>query len=776
MKRIIRFGALIIALAVMLGALPAMAAGGEVTIYHREDGSDEDFYPQYVVYHNSTLYLFGYDYNYRTWSYQDGLSDTFEIDRGDLAGDENSMDKYVRGGTYTSVRGYMADDDAIYCLTIATEEEVDEDENYSSWFKEAKLARLTLNEAGVLAMDEDAVELDWYDMIESYGDSEYSRQVDKPIIVNGKLVFSTYTDNGRGIGVYDIASGDGELFETQMNVDNFCVKGDELLIVNTNYEDDGYTAQLHVFDLETGEAGDPLCDLPTEGYQTPSNLAYDEATDSLYYILNGELWRMAGMDPAAAESIAAVQIEGWSDMVPIITEEGYFVCGDWRTIIARNLDPSMRAETSLKVYTSYNNYMDDAYYDFTARHPEVEVIKANTYSDLIQAMLNRNDNVDVYVISTSGNDYSALFDRGYMAELTGSQVISDFVESVYPSIQAMVTKNGEVYGVPVSMWVNGTMSYNPQALEKAGLTEDDVPTTWMEYLQLLQRVPALVEDNDKVRLFDAYRTVDDVRFDIFYTMLSAYTTYMQAGGTEEMSFNTELMRSLLEEFEKIDFSAMGLMESYEDDYVMATSESENSVLFNGWSDISPYANRGSSSVPLLLAMEEGAAPMLDCNIEVAFVNPFSQNRELAIEYIEDAVKKMQGIFLVQVCPDKNEPIRNSYFEENLKYYDEQIETMKAELEKASEEDKESWQSQIDDMETWRQEYEENYAWDATEESIAKYRGYADYMHPTRSLGMDDEGQETYYMQISEYLEGNVDGPTMLKNIDDKLKMMLMEGM
>ena len=287
--------------------------------------------------------------------------------------------------------------------------------------------------------------------------------------------------------------------------------------------------------------------------------------------MNGELFKMPGLDINAAQSVAAVQIDTWSEMSPVLTEDGYFICSDYQTIIARNTDPTARAATTLTVYTNYNESMEDAYFTFANTHTDVDVVIATSYEDITEAMMNQSDAVDIYAVSVNSEDYAALLDRGYLADLSASKTLSDTVSQMYPSIQQVVMKDGALMALPLEMYTN-CMSYNPAAMQKLGLTEDDMPKTWIQFLQFLQKAPGLVGDTG-VSVFEKYMTQDDARLNLFYNMLNSYMLYLTKTDGVEMSFDTDIMRNLLAEFDKIDWTAFGLMESYDDEDTSAHPES-----------------------------------------------------------------------------------------------------------------------------------------------------------------------------------------------------------
>ena len=772
MKNMRRMLAVLMAVAMMLTAMPAFAA----TMIFSE-GDMSDFYLNWMTMYDGRLFLFSYDGEYVVWSADEGISDVRKLDIEELAGEDEAEDEDESSYYNRNYSGFVGGEDGMYVMvyTYLIEQDLEED-YYGSWLEKAEFIRLDVAEDGELSFSDDRTEMEWDDMVESYDDSEYAQDMQMPFIKNGRVIFSTYTDNGYGLGVYEIESGEGEIVSMDFSVETFCPYKDGALLVSRDYDNYEAPPEMHYYNVETGES-EEMGEIPSVEYTNPSSLVYSEENDTLYFTLNGCLWGMPSLDAEQAMEIGAVPTNGWSSFPAFITADGSYICGDYQNISAMSVDPSDRPEASITVVTSYNNYMDEAYFKFTTSHTDVEVVKAASYSDIVKAMMNKDSSVDIYTLSLADNGYKAVFDRGYMAELDGSAVISELVGKMYPALQEAVVKDGVIYGVPVSMYTGGSaISYDPVAFEKAGFTEEDVPETVMELIQLFQRMPEVLAANEELSIFQPYMTQQDVKYSLFYQIIGMYGQAMMKGDVEK-SFDSELLRSLMEEFEKIDFNAMNLPEDYEEDYEWVP-EDEHRVLFETYADISSQTYvLNNVWRPMLVALDEGMEPIIDANLDIAFVNPYSENRELAIEFLEMTVSAFQQRYLNNICPDENEPIRNEYYEENLQYYNDEIEAMYAEMEKAGDDEtKAMWQEQITEMENWRDEYETEGAWDVTEESLAYYKQYAGYMYPARSLGLEGDAQETYYDQIWKYIEGTVSYEEMLNNIDDKLKMMLMEDM
>ena len=321
------------------------------------------------------------------------------------------------------------------------------------------------------------------------------------------------------------------------------------------------------------------------------------------------------------------------------------------------------------------------------------------------------------------------------------------------------------------MFGRARRSCNPAALTQLGLTEEDVPANWMELFQLLQRLPEMLEEAPEVNVFESYMTQSDARQMLFSALMDDYMLYISQP-ENEFSFDTPLFRELMAAFEAVDFEALGLSEEYEDD-LYAIVQDRADTLFYGYGSFDPTV---SSEPPMLcLALDEGMQPMADTMVMVAFVNPFSPNRDLAIEYLECAAEQVDAIMRIAMMPGENEPVLNSRFEEALKNYDAQIASLEAQLENAEEVDKQALEAELKEMKDSRESYEKDSRYTASEESIAAYREAAQYMTVGMYMGMDSETASEYYAQQNQYLNGAITLDEFIRNIDQKLRMIVREG-
>ena len=766
----------------LCAALPALAAPGDATVFRDDYSGSSEISLNSIAYYNGRIYIFSYDNRYGIWNDAEGKLDLYELNNTLFTGSGDTESEDLDDGEtrYTNFNGAISGDDGIYFL-FATSKTIEEDGSYDSQFETMELYKAEVAEDGTLSLPEDAepVEMEWDDMVDEYDNSSYPNGLSNPQIRGGKLVGSTYLDSGdRAIAVLDVEDGSCTLIDLQPDdecyLNSWCFYQDGSVLLNYgHYTEETSESVLHTLNLETEEEA-PLCTVTGKSIYS---MVYDEAKDTLYFACNGELCRMKGADASTIESISALAVNNGDGQPTFLTDDGRYLTGDYQTVVLRGTDPSQRAEISLTVYSSYNSYVQNAAYTFGNTHSNVEVVMATSYEDVVQAMMNQSDAVDIYVLSVSDPGYAALLERGYLADLSSSDKITNFVNSVYPGLQDVLIRDGKVVALPVELYTS-CMSYSPKAAEALGVTE--LPTSWLELFRFLaEDAPALLESHEGYNILPTYNTAEDMRNQLFTQMFQDYMLYLEKEDVE-FAFDTDLMHSLLDAFEKIDFTKLGLMEDYDDDDSVSYSSDDDKTLFSTWGtvDCQMYNMTSTSTLPLMLSLGTEDSPRLRAEMSVAFVNPYSKNQEAAIEYLETTVDGMEQTFIIDLCPDQNEPVLNAYYEQNIQSMKEYKDSLEQQIAECTDEDeKAALQEQLESQQQYIDEYTKNNAYDASEESIAKYREYGDKLRAAEYFGVDiysESDKDSMYSQMTQYLQGAIDANTMLQKLDKTVKMMILE--
>ena len=746
----------ILALCLLAMGIPAMAASGSVPLFTLPaDSTDNlrgfDYDPQ-----QGKIYALGYEHLY-TMNEDGSDVQAWEIEPYDLGEDsENS---------YFNIGGIFCWEGTFYVLAagaIYTEDQSNVE------IRDFGLHALNFDEeAGTVSL-ELALPMDGEALVQDEGGFVYFSLPSQMIQSGDKLYSMEYMVNGMQLICFDPAAGSVELQAIDDDVRGLLpYQEDKLLAVFSDFTDT-VRFPVNVLDPATGDV-EELFVLELGANVYPDFYVYDVYNGAFYCGANGELLRIAGTDADAAVAVAANPLS-YADS-GAFTLDGDLLLGNYEAIWRVNTDPEERPETRLVVQANSDSSLEAARVPFQQAHPEVEVVLSQSAGDVAQAMLTQTATPDIYTLYVDSAEYSAVFGRGYMAELTGSEILSDFAAAVYPAIQEMIQKDGEVYGLPLEAYGFGDLSYSPEAFERLGLTEEDVPTTWMEFFDLLGRLPDYLENDPDVAVFETYLAETDLRYMLFSSLMDSYMLYISQP-ENEFSFDTPLFRELMAAFEAVDFEALGVSEEGSGDYVY---NAESTMFYTYGSSFSPYVT-GSGPQMLYLGLDEGMQPLVSTDVTVAFVNPLSQNRDLAIEYLEYASEQVDTIMRITMMPGENEPVLNPYFEETLENYDEQIASLETQLLSAEEVDKQALEATLEEMQGYRDDFEKNNRYNASEESIAAYREVAGYIVVSTYLDMDSETSNEYYEQRNQYIDGAITLDEFIRNIDQKLQMIVLEGM
>ena len=772
-----KFLSLLAALSLLTLPMTALAAPGDALLLRADAQCGVDL--RGLVEADGTVYMF--TYHDEVYTLAPG-ADTperraFQTPQPEMEDEETTL--------YPDIAAYIAYDGAPCVVLTEMLEETEgegEDAEYFRTCEGAWLCELQFDQEGNASVGEEITELDWFDLIQGT-DYEYYAQCDRPFVAGDLLCFTSYDESGNNIIVMtDLSDGDTEIYyPTDLGLDAYveeiCAYKDGLLLtLSVQYTQDGNIANLYRTDPEAEEA-ELLAEVPLTGQGYPDGLVYRTDNDTLYFAMNGELWALPGMDAERLESVASLPVEASYDVRPILTSEGYYITGNYEAVVRRNTDPALRSDVRLTVQRNYNPSINSAYYAFSAEYGDVDVVMVEQVEDVVQAMMNRSSDVDIYCLGVDSAEYEAVYSRGYMAELTESEELSAFIDSLYPFAREACVKDGELLGVPVEFYAN-SMGYDPEAFARLGLTGEDVPTTWQAFFESLEPLAAKVAEVEGMTLFDGFEDYGSARFMLLDTMLASYMAYISQPGSE-LAFDTEAFRGALNACEAVDWTALGLAEPEDMNgysWTSSSGESTHDALFSSYGNpiADTYAVQGAFQ-PLPLGFDGN--PQLSAQMTVAFVNPFSQHREEAIAFLEAVVREMEPVLKIQLCPEENEPVRSPDYDTTLAAYDQMIADAQTQHDAAeTDAEKQAYAVILAEYEKMREDFLRYGAWQASEESIARYRAFAPQIIVIRNLGMGGDNASAFYELQNQFTQGLITADEFIEGVDGKLQMMMLEGM
>lgn len=621
-------------------------------------------------------------------------------------------------------------------------------------------------------------EVQWPDeFLEDYGDGSMQPvYFDDCIVQNGVMYVTVWGNYGQEIYTMPIDTMKPEKIDLGSQEPEMILpySNSGLLAIVNDYNASKTLCEL--YDPATKRV-ETLCEIPFEGYDNCNGFAADTETGRLYCVKDGEIREVNLQTGEVGEGLSEMPLTVYSNVAGRIFADHYYLYTTFDGTVIRNLAPEQKAEYKLKVLDhSYTDAVTDAYFDFTNTHGNVSmaVNRGGSTSSIVEDMMNRSNEVDIYILNVD-DEYEALLERGYLAELDSSEQITASLENMYPAVQEACTRNGKAVAIPVNAycWAFGV---NERALNRIGLTIEDVPTNWNDFLDFLgNELPQAMENDPDVSMFYSDYTQSQVRNILFGQIFRDYMDYA-AATMDVQSYDTPLLNELLTKLENLDLTALHVSEDGESDnsFIYSMSYDDSSVLFETSVGAS-FNNFFSDYTPILLGMDADTPAVLTLEISVAFVNPFSENIDLAIEYLECLQNQLDKEMLYNFYPDLTEAVRSKYYDEYVKNAQESYDEIKKLYDEAEDADKQALAEQLEDAEYWL-EYEKKNNWDISETLVQWFRSNDDNLAVSYGywLYRDTSGEASELIQ--KYYDGQIDVKQLLSGIDKKVRMMEMEGM
>ena len=643
----------------------------------------------------------------------------------------------------------------------------------------ALLIELLIDESGTASFGE-VIDLE-DQMTVDYGDGYTgTREIMNPCYFDGILYCLSYGENGRELLAIDLQAAEVDALSLDVEGDIQSVSAftpGKLLLVEINYNVEPMAVSLLCYDIETEEVT-TLGALPNENWNVPSAIVFDEARGMLYYTLNGSVWRTPVDENGLgeAEEFGDMPLEVYSDCAAVLLDDLYIVSA-YEGVVGRDVTLEKLPEQRLRVQNgAYIESIRGAYYPFTDAHPEYMVsIQNGADADILQNMMNRSADVDIYTMTMSDSAFFALLDRGFMAELGENETIRAHTDALYESLSGAAMREGEIYAVPMSMY-SGTQAINMKLLtEKLGYSE--APRSWPALYALLADMAKTgkLEEYPEVTILSPGYTQRDAQFNFFNSMLESYFLWLDQS-EENLLRGGEVLLDACRAFEAIDWAALGLPEDYDYDEMGWEYNPEN-ILFENTS-VQPRYYHEEAMESVVLAIAEGEPQLMGLEVNAVFVNPFSTQREAAMDYIAEAIALLDPAERISLMPGENTPIESRYYEENLASYDRTIAELEEQLkaqQEAEEPDGESIDmltQNLEELRRYREEYAETGRWEVSEADIARYRNYAEYGVVTRASVWASGA----YTQVAQYLDGAITAEQLCAELEKTLQMQRLEGM
>lgn len=611
----------------------------------------------------------------------------------------------------------------------------------------------------------------------SYGErSSELMQIYESVLAGGRLFLRVGADSGDRIYALELDSGAGEFLDVEHVRGVTAWKDGGLLIETFDYS--AGRIELLICDPEAGSAT-PAC-APMQADAPLAGLAYSAETDRLFYMQDGCVMSVTDFNFDGAQVVAELFVRYADEAESMLMPGDYYVCcAYYDGTSIRSTDPDALPGARITVQSAgIDDTQMNAYYDFNAAHDDAAAVLKENYAEggeIIEAMMNRDSSVDVYILGVSSEAYDALYERGYMVGLSDASVLAA-VEGMYPAVQDVLTRNGEVVAVPAMVY-GWTLGLDYEGFERIGIPRDEMPKDWSGFLDLLAELPERLPEDGSVKVFEDYYTQNQARIELVNAILDSWHLYLNAAG-EEVRYDVPELREALTKVMDLDLGAMGMpLGDEEVSYVMV------SVVGGGGDRTYTLVNPNAGCIigdmsynePALLSVIPGEDVPLPLSMTVAFINPFSPNPDLAQEYLAALVRNLNSRALYNLSDQLNEPVRNRYYQQNADNVQRDIESTLEKLADADPVDAPMWEERVAMLEEQLAEIEA-YSWDISPEHIAWFRAHAGELFVSRYNYVDViYGSEEFDDLTRQFLAGRMDAGAFLTEIDRRVRMKAKEG-
>lgn len=640
---------------------------------------------------------------------------------------------------------------------------------------QSAMYKITLD--GESASAEELYPIDWSTVMDNPGDV----YLDTYASTGAWMVLRTYGDNGtslfRRMNLADGTAQDcalGDLQSTVLSVTSYT----EGRVLITAYTDEQRNRIAFIAYDPAADAAQTLCEADVEQYVSYAGIATDMDSGKTYFTRAGEIFEIDPATGTVGESVSDMPLD-YTDSPASILTGGFYACSQYSAYVLRNVNAAGERGTRLKVYdNSYADTVTDAFYQFSNEHGEVFAVLSREYNDassLVDDMMNRSADVDVYIMQTSTSAFEAVRTRGYIADVGGSETIDQLSGRLYDAIREQLSVNGKLAMLPVdeTFWLPYV---DAAALEKLGLTAADVPANWSDMLDFIANLADRLPADGSVRLLDPYTTDTGARWSLFSMIFQCYQQTLNA---DPNAVSAQEMTEILRKLEQIDFAALGQPTDEDvqrDDYTPDYNDNECLLQLNMGMSLRGITK---NQLPLVMALTPNTPRYLNVDGTVAFINPFSEHQDLALEFMETLAQNMDDAKLATYCQDVTEPVENPNYEQGLASAKDWVDQCKKQLENCEEVDRQSYEEQLANAQQNLDSYEADNFYSISQDDlnwIHENAQYFVYSCPNWLYDSGDDGSSgDAFDLVQQYVDGKITADKLMQEVDRKVRMRMMEG-
>lgn len=327
-------------------------------------------------------------------------------------------------------------------------------------------------------------------------------------------------------------------------------------------------------------------------------------------------------------------------------------------------------------------------------------------AEIAEAFVTNTLAADVILLQSEGFDLDSLKEKGYCYPLSDSPLLAEYVQRLQPSLQDLAKLDSQLLMLPVELY-GEIPGYYPDLFEETGAP---IPETFDEFMLLLESW----QDKYAVNFPDyvPFKSFDPLQ-EVLMLVMNLYANQCEYTG-EAFGFDSPSLYQMLERMDQFFDKNKQAFLSGTPLMKLRSSNFGPSMRLNGFED-----RTGLRPMPLKPREDIPFAAYMDA--WVLMIPHTSQNPGLAMRFLEEYTKAMDQEVLAKLMPDMNEKIEDFNFRVTWDLMDKRLEDMRRLAEKAKGVNKSQAENEVAQYIDHMNQYALENRYIATPETIAQYR-------------------------------------------------------
>ena len=554
---------------------------------------------------------------------------------------------------------------------------------------------------------------------------------------------------------FDLDTKQIKAFDSSRGLQNFIpLQGGQMLLSDSVYEKERLFGRLRVLDTQSGKITKQI-DLP----ERAEALAHDADSGDLLFISQSALWRWDCT--GQPQQLRKLPVSGNGMPNPGIMMQGKLLSAYMRGLFLADPKPPTGGSLHFIGEAPGGSYHGGAYDQFMLSNPDIQL--SYQYSPDMNQTLNTGElgqriqtgmlPFDIMVLNTQTLNLAALIKKGFCMELSDDPELMEAVARMYPSIKEQVIVDGKLYGLPARVDSLRAMTYFKPSLDSLGLTPDDLPTSLVGLAQMVANWRSFPGNQD-IRPFE----VKDALALLRERFIGRYLALATKDG-QQLQFTDPIFVDGLNQIDQLRYPRF--------------PDQQPMVFSDGGSDL--------FSVEVMpLSLTDEGQPVAPARLFVYFVSSASKNREQALSYLRLACQSQQDRYKAALYPDWTKPVVQPDYPQWLQEQQQEEARLEQALKTATgSQQQRRAQEQLDSHRARFAASQDFRQYAVSPAGLLHYQQHlAPYLvfppiNPFTSPG--EPGAEAIQKDISRYLKGQLSARQLAELLDQKARLMHLEG-